>query len=103
MTCYIIRSKLTGEYYRATYMDRAFWTEHKLLAAKYDSMSGAVIAWSQLGMSPGSVSVEPYDRQTMHNPAPMQTLNVPRRIETPVRRLSPETLAECRRVTGGAL
>lgn len=102
MNCYIIRSKLTGEFFRAIFADRPFWTEHKLLAAKYDSMSAAVIAWSQLHMSAASVSIEPYDTATMHNPAPMQTLDAPRRVTTQIRRLSPETLAECRRAGGGA-
>lgn len=54
---YVIRSKHTDEYVRGQFGNTLRWTEHALLAHKYDSASGAATAAIRLGISAGTVEI----------------------------------------------
>lgn len=108
MTQYGIRSRHTGEWFRHIIKTTGemIYTANPEHAARYDFETTARLAalrW--FGMSAEHIGQSfdfvPLPLSHMQNDAPRRTLGPMYRVETQIRRLSPETLAECRRVAGG--
>lgn len=69
---YVIASRTTRELFRLKLGDTIHWTDHALLASKYESASGAVIAASRMGISAGAIEIKLLAQDGKPQPLHMQ-------------------------------